>query len=169
MEGTLKMTSLRDVMKQAEADKVAVGHFNFSDLVAFNAIVAAARDRKLPVMVGVSEGEREFTGVRQAAALVKAIRDEYDYPIFLNADHTHSIAKAEAAAKAGFDEIIFDGSALAFEENIKQTIKAIEAIKSINPAIMVEGEIGWIGSSSAVLDQVPAGVGILSAPGERKD
>lgn len=168
METNLKMISLRDVLKQAAADKVAVGHFNFSDLVAFNAIVAAARDRKLPVMVGVSEGEREFTGVRQAAALVKAVRDEYDYPIFLNADHTHSIAKAEAAAKAGFDEVIFDGSALAFDENIKQTIKAIEAIKSINPAILVEGEIGWIGSSSAVIDKVPAGVGILTTLAEAK-
>ena len=162
------MTSLREVLKRAEADKIAVGHFNFSDLVAFNAIVAAARDRKLPVMVGVSEGEREFTGVLQAAALVKAIRDEYDYPIFLNADHTHSIAKAEAAAKAGFDEIIFDGSALPFEENIAQTIKAIEAIKSINPAILVEGEIGWIGSSSAVMDKVPKGVGVLTTPEEAK-
>jgi len=162
------MISLREVLKRAEADKVAVGHFNFSDLVGFNAIVASARDKKLPVMVGVSEGEREFTGVRQAAALVKAVRDEYDYPIFLNADHTHSIAKAEAAAKAGFDEIIFDGSALSFEENIKQTKKAIEAIKSINPAILVEGEIGWIGASSAVIDKVPEGVGVLTTPDEAK-
>ena len=64
------MMSLRDVLIRAEANKVAVGHFNFSDLVAFNAIVAAARDKELPVMVGVSEGEREFTGVPQAAALV---------------------------------------------------------------------------------------------------
>jgi len=119
------MTSLREVLSRAEADKVAVGHFNFSDLVAFNAIVAAARDKRLPVMLGLSEGEREFTGVRQAAALVKAVRDEYGYPIFLNADHTHSIAKAEVAAKAGFDEISFDGSALPFEENIAQTKKAI--------------------------------------------
>jgi len=162
------MTSLREVMKHAEADHVAIGHFNFSDLVAFNAIVAAARDRKLPVLVGVSEGEREFIGVAEAAALVRAIRDEYDYPIFLNADHTHSIAKAEEAAKAGFDEIIFDGSALPFEENIAQTKKAIEAIKSINPAIMVEGEIGWIGASSAVLDKVPEGVGVLTTPAEAK-
>ena len=162
------MISLREVLKRAEAEKVAVGHFNFSDLVGFNAIVASARDKKLPVMVGVSEGEREFTGVRQAAALVKAVRDEYDYPIFLNADHTHSIAKAEAAAKAGFDEIIFDGAALAFEENIKQTTTAIEAIKSINPAILVEGEIGWIGASSAVIDKVPEGVGVLTTPDEAK-
>jgi fructose-bisphosphate aldolase, class II len=162
------MTSLREVLKQAEADGVAVGHFNFSDLVAFNAIVAAARDKKVPVMVGVSEGEREFIGVRQAAALVKAVRDEYDYPIFLNADHTHSIAKAEVAAKAGFDEVIFDGSALPFEENIAQTKKAIEAIKSINPAILVEGEIGWIGASSAVLDKIPEGVGVLTTPEEAR-
>lgn len=162
------MTSLREVLNRAEADKVAVGHFNFSDLATFNAIVAAARDRSLPVMLGVSEGEREFTGVRQAAALVKSIRDEYDYPIFLNADHTHSIANAEAAAKAGFDEIIFDGSALPFEENIAQTKKAIEAIKSINPAILVEGEIGWIGASSAVLDKIPDGVGVLTTPDEAK-
>src|SRR5579862_9255710 len=166
MERTLNMTSLREVLTRADADKVAVGHFNFSDLVAFNAIVAAARDRRLPVMVGVSEGEREFTGIRQAAALVKAVRDEYDYPIFLNADHTHSIAKAEAAAKAGYDEIIFDGSAHPFEENIAQTRKAIEAIKSINPAILVEGEIGWIGASSAVIDKVPEGVGVLTTPDE---
>ena len=162
------MISLREVLQKAEADKVAVGHFNFSELVSFNAIVAAARDRKLPVMVGVSEGEREFTGVRQAAALVKAVRDEHGYPIFLNADHTHSIANAEITAKVGFDEIIFDGSALPLEENIKQTRKAIEAIKSINPAILVEGEIGWIGASSAVIDKVPEGVGILTTPEEAK-
>ena len=164
----LKMSSLREVLKRAEADRVAVGHFNFSDLVGFNAIVAAAREKNLPVMVGVSEGEREFTGVRQAAALVKAVRDEYDYPIFLNADHTHSIARAEAAAKAGFDEVIFDGSALALEENIRQTKKAIEAIKSINPAILVEGEIGWIGASSAVLEKVPEGVGVMTTPEEAR-
>ena len=162
------MKSLREVLKQAEADRVAIGHFNFSDLVAFNGIVAAAREKKLPVLVGVSEGEREFIGVPAVSALVKAIRDEYDYPIFLNADHTHSIAKAEEAAKAGFDEIIFDGSALPFEENIAQAKKAIEAIKSINPAILVEGEIGWIGASSAVLDKVPEGVGVLTTPDEAR-
>ena len=93
-------------MQDAELRKVAVGHFNFSDLVAFNAIVAAARELTLPVMVGVSEGEREFVGVRQAAALVKAVREEYGHPIFLNADHTHSLTKAEQAVRAGFDEII---------------------------------------------------------------
>jgi fructose-bisphosphate aldolase class II len=134
--------------------------------VAFNAIVAAGRGLNLPVMVGVSEGERAFVGVRQAAALVRSVREEYDYPIFLNADHTHSLAKAEEAAKAGFDEIIFDGSGLPFEENVVQTDKAVEAIKSINPSILVEGEIGWIGASSEILEKPPEGVGVLTTPQE---
>jgi fructose-bisphosphate aldolase, class II len=158
--------TLKDVLHEAERNKVAVGHFNFSDLVAFNAIVAAGRGLNLPVMVGVSEGERAFVGVRQAAALVRSVREEYDYPIFLNADHTHSLAKAEEAAKAGFDEIIFDGSGLPIEENVVQTDKAVEAIKSINPSILVEGEIGWIGASSEILEKPPEGVGVLTTPQE---
>ena len=162
------MKRLKDALQQAESDRVAIGHFNFSDLVAFNAIAAAARALNLPVMVGVSEGERAFVGVRQAAALVRSVGEEYEQAIFLNADHTHSIAKAEEAARAGFDEIIFDGSGLPFEENIDQTKRAVEAIKSINPAILVEGEIGWIGASSEILEKAPEGVGVLSTPEEAK-
>ena len=84
-------------------------------------------------MIGVSEGEREFIGVRQAAALIKSLREEYDYPIFLNADHTHSFEKANEAAQAGFDEILFDGSALPMDQNIAETKRTVAAIRAINP------------------------------------
>jgi fructose-bisphosphate aldolase class II len=119
-------------------------------------------------MIGVSEGEREFIGVREVAALIKTIREEYDYPIFLNADHTHTLAGTEAAARAGFDEIIFDGSALPFEENVAKTKSAVEAIRSINPSIVVEGEVGYIGTSSEILENTPKGWGSLTTPQEAK-
>ena len=162
------MTTLRNVLGQAEQQGVAVGHFNVSDLVALKGIFAAARDLGVPVLVGVSEGERAFMGVRQVAALAASIRDEYAYPIFLNADHTRSLANAEAAARAGFDEVLFDGSALAYEENVEQTRRAVEAIKSIDPSIVVEGELGYIGSSSEILEAAPAGLGQLTTPEEAR-
>ncbi len=162
------METLREVLTKADRDGVAVGHFNVSDLAALKAIVAAARDLKLPVLIGVSEGERGFTGVAQIAALIRCYREESEYPIFLNADHTHSLEKAEQAARAGFDEIIFDGSSLPFEKNVEQTKKAVELIKSINPNCMVEGEIGYIGSSSDVLKKVPEGAGIMTTPEEAR-
>ena len=115
------MKALRDVLSEAALFRVAIGHFNISELVGFNAVVAAVRELQVPALVGVSEGERQFLGVAQAAALVKSVREEYGLPLFLNADHTHSIAKAEQAARAGFDEILFDGSSLPFEENIRET------------------------------------------------
>jgi len=156
------MVTLREVLHDAQRRGVAVGHFNFLDLVALQASIASARELKVPVMVGVSEGERAFVGVRQAPALVKSLREETGHPIFLNADHTHSLEKAEEAARAGFDEIIFDGSGMPIEDNVKQTAKAVEAIKSINPSILVEGEVGYIGTSSEILAKAPEGIGALT-------
>ncbi len=159
------MKTLREVLADAEARHVAVGHFNISDLGELKAIFAAARELQLPVLVGVSEGEREFIGVRQAAALIKSLREQYDYPVFLNADHTHSLDKAREAAEAGFDEIIFDNSQLPMEQNIANTKAAVAAIRAINPDIIIEGEIGYIGSNSEVMDAAPAGIA-LSTPEE---
>jgi fructose-bisphosphate aldolase class II len=119
-------------------------------------------------MVGVSEGEREFVGVRQIAALVGSLREEFDLPIYLNADHTHSLAKAVEAARAGFDAIVFDASALPFEENVRQTKEAVEALKTINPAILVEGEIGDIGTGSVIHDEAPDLSKFLTTPEEAK-
>jgi len=152
------MKSLLEYLHEADEKKIAVGHFNISDIAALKAIFESARELDLPVIIGVSEGEREFVGVSQAAALVSSLRHEYNYPIFLNADHTHSIEKVKEAAMADFDQIIFDGSNLPLEENIKKTKEAVALAKSINPNVVIEGEIGFIGTSSEVMDKVPEGL-----------
>jgi len=147
------MDGLRNVLTRLETDGAALGHFNVSDLVMLKAVVAAAGQVGVPILVGASEGERNFFGVRQLAAVVNSLREEFDVPIFLNADHTHSLAKAVEAARAGFDEIIVDFSALPFEQNVSNTKQALEAIKAINPGILVEGEIGDIGTGSEIHEE----------------
>ena len=149
------MHSLRNVLEQTQRNGVAIGHFNVADLVLLKAVFAAAQELEVPIVIGVSEGEREFLGVRQIAALVRSLREEFDFPIFLNADHTHSLEKAVEAASAGFDSIVFDLSALPFDENMRQTKVAVEALKAINPAILVEGEIGDIGTGSEIHAEAP--------------
>ena len=126
------MHSLRNVLAQAQKNGVAIGHFNVADLVLLKAVFAAAQELKVPVIIGVSEGEREFIGVRQIAGLVRSLRQEFDFPIFLNADHTHSLGKAVDAAKAGFDSIVFDLSALPFDENARRVMHRI-VIKGSKP------------------------------------
>jgi fructose-bisphosphate aldolase, class II len=160
---------LRSLLEEAQSNGVAVGHFNVSDWILLKAVFASARELKVPVIVGASEGERAYMGVAQIAALVRSLREEQSVPIFLNADHTHSLDSAIAAAKAGFDSIVYDLSALPFEENVKQTRQAVEALKSINPAILVEGEIGNIGTGSEIHESVPDNSKDLTTPEEAKD
>lgn len=149
------MNSLLESLQQAQQNHRAIGHFNISDMVALKASFDGARELSVPVIVGLSEGERAFVGTRQIAAFVRSLREEFDFPIYLNADHTHSLAKALEAAKAGYDSIVFDLSALPFEENIRQTKEAVAALKSVNPSIVVEGEIGDIGSGSEIHKAAP--------------
>lgn len=144
------MDALRSVLTRLRRQGAALGHFNVADLVLLKAIVAAAAEVRVPVLVGASEGERNFLGTYELAALVKVMRAENDVPIFLNADHTHSLEKAVEAAKAGFDAVVIDFSALPFDENVSRTKETVEAIKAINPAILAEGEIGHIGTGSEI-------------------
>ncbi len=162
------MQGLREILAQAQKNGIAVGHFNIADTVLLKAVFASAHALRVPVMVGASEGERDFLGTRQLAALVRSLREEFDFPIFLNADHTHSLVKAVEAAKAGFDAIVFDLSALPFEQNARQTKEAVEALKAIHPSILVEGEIGDIGTGSEIHEQAPRLSSGLTAPEEAR-
>ncbi len=92
---------------------------------------------------------------------------ELGFPIFLNADHTHSLAKGVEAAKAGFDSIVFDLSALPFEGNAGQTKQAVEAFKAINLSMLVEGEIGVILTGSDIHESSPDLTKGLSTPEAR--
>ncbi|PIP86591.1 tagatose-bisphosphate aldolase [Candidatus Campbellbacteria bacterium CG11_big_fil_rev_8_21_14_0_20_44_21] len=152
--------SLGKIIKEAEEKKVAIGHFNVSDTEGLWAIFNSAKGLNLPVIIGVSEGERDFIGPKQAVALVRSLREEYDYPIYINADHTYSFERIKEAVQAGFDAVIFDGAKLSLEENIRLAKKSVDYAKSVNPEILVEAELGYIGTSSKLLDEIPEGAEI---------
>jgi fructose-bisphosphate aldolase class II len=154
------MKSLREVILEAAAKKIAVGHFNISDIAALKGIFGAAKSLGLPVIIGVSEGEREFIGTHAAAALVKSLREQYDYPIFINADHTYSFEKINEVVAAGFDMVIFDGAKLSVDENIRKTKEVVTYVKSVAPQMLVEAELGYIGQSSKLLKEIPEGAAI---------
>jgi fructose-bisphosphate aldolase class II len=162
------MDALLDVLARVEREGTAVGHFNVADLVLLKAVLAAAAEINVPVMVGASEGERDFFGVHELAALVKSLREESGRPVFLNADHTHSTKRAVEAVKAGFDSVVADFSALPFAENVARTQETVEAVKAINPSVVVEGEIGDIGTGSEIHDTVRSESRNLTTPEEAR-
>lgn len=161
------MISLKKALSQAKKDKVAIAHFNISDLATLKAIWSACQElsqaagKKIPVIIGVSEGEQEFLGTKQTALIIKGIRKDRDYPIFLNADHHKSLESCKVAIDAGFDAVIIDAADKSYEENVALTKAVVGyARQSKNKKVLIEGELGFIGSGSEVKDKLPDGVAI---------
>ncbi len=162
------MKTLRECIADAEAKGVAIGHFNISNLEALHGIYNAAKKLGVPVIIGLSEGEEKFVGLEQGVALVETIRERDNYPIFLNADHHGSFESVKKCIDAGYDSVIIDVAKLSFEENVtitKQCVEyAREVTKNTGRDILVEAELGFIGSGSVMRDSIPEGAGILTKP-----
>lgn len=156
------MKSLRDVINEYKSQGKALAHFNFSDSNQLKAIAMGAKETGLPVVAGLSEGEREYFPIRHARALINAYQKE-GVAIYLNADHTYSVDAAKAAIDGGVDSIVVDGAKLSFADNEKLLMQVVAYAHSkkrflgMGHDILVEGELGYIGTSSTVMDKLPDG------------
>ncbi|KKU09386.1 MAG: Ketose-bisphosphate aldolase, class-II [Parcubacteria group bacterium GW2011_GWF1_45_5] len=165
--------NLRQYSVLTTQDNFAIGHFNVSNWEGVKAIQEACAEANTPIIIGVSQGEAEFMGIETIAAIVRAFREKMNLPVFLNADHFKDMAMVESAAKAGFDSILFDAASDSWEDNIAKTKQAVDLVKSINPNILVEGELGYIGVGSVVRDKIPEGAVIdesfMTTPEQAKE
>ncbi len=151
--------TLREEIAEAKDENRAIAHFNVSDSTQLSGVLRAARRAEEPVIIGVSEGEGEFIGLTAIAALVRAARDGGQH-VYLNADHSYSLERAKAAIDAGFDAVIIDGAKLSFEENMEMTRATVAYARGNEREVLVEGELGYIGTSSKILDKLPEGVAV---------
>lgn len=167
----MQQKSLRTYIEEAQEKGVAVGHFNFSSFDVAKAIVEAAQELDQPVILGLSEGERDFAGVPEAAAYVQAIRKDLYEPVFLNADHTYSYERVVEAVEAGFDMVIFDDAGGDLEKNIEEAKRCRDFVAEYNAThgtdVLFEAELGYIGQSSKILDALPEGLQ-MTTPEEAK-
>ncbi len=141
--------TIKDYLKKGEAEKFAIGQFNFSDFAQMKAIVQAGQVLNSPVILGTSEGESAFFGLEEAVALRNVLRKRTGMPIFLNLDHGKSFEYLKKAIDAGYDMVHFDGSKLSLEENIKITKEVVKYAHK--KGVTVEGEVGKIGNDASRL------------------
>ena len=160
------MKSAVDYIHKAQKEGFAIPHFNFSNAETLRAIIEVANQLKSPIFVATSEGERKFIGPRQAKRLVEAFKEEFQIPIFLNADHTKSWEKAKEAVDVGYDAVLIDASKLPFQENIELTKKVLNYAKDKKPDIIIEGEIGYLRGESKIQEFVEIKEEDLTKPEE---
>lgn len=153
------MQTLRETIEEFKSTNRALGHFNISDSNQLHAVVAAAKETNLPVIVGLSEGERDFFPLMEVRALI----DKYQaqgVQVYLNADHTYGVEKVQHAISDGVDSVVVDGAKLPFEENVHLLATCVKYARASGRDVLMEGELGYIGTSSNVMDTLPEGAAI---------
>ncbi len=160
--------TLKNYFKKAQKEKWAIGQFNFSTLEQLRGIFEAGKNLKSPLILGTSEGESKYLGLKQIIALTEILKSEHNSPVFLNLDHGKNVDWVKSAIDYGYDEVHFDGSALPFEENIKL---AKEIVKyGHKKGVLVEGELGVIKGESAMhKENISVGENDLTDPNQVKE
>ncbi len=156
-----------DLIKKYEKEGKCIAHFNVSNLDQLRAICEVAKELNEPVIIGASEGEREYIGVNMLRQMVDEVKREYSVPIYLNADHTYTFEKVMEVVEAGYDSVIVDGAKLPYQENVDLVKKCVDWVREYENKnstenrkikVLVEAELGYIGQSSSLNDSLPEGV-----------
>jgi len=164
-----------ELINQYKKAGKAIAHFNISNLDQARAIVQVAEELKQPVIIGASEGEREYMGIDMVRTIVNELNQEYEVPVFLNADHTYTLEKVIEVVEAGYDSVIVDGAKLPYEENVALVKKCVDYVQGYEEKngrrVLVEAELGYIGQSSSLNTALPEGVteANLTTPEQAKD
>ncbi len=146
----MSIVNAKEIMLPAAKEGWAVGAFNVTDLLQFEAVIDAAIEKKAPVIVQTSVKPSQFLGTDMMVAIYRTLAESAPVPVCLHLDHSTDIAYCKKCADAGYTNIMIDASKQSYEENIRQTKEVVDYAHSVGN-ISVEGELGTVGG---VEDQI---------------
>lgn len=139
----MPLVTSKEMLLDARKNHYAIGGFNANNMEIVQAIVEAAEEERSPVIIQASQGAIKYAGLDMIVALVKTLAERTFIPIALHLDHGTDYHQNIQCLRAGFTSLMFDGSALPFDENVELTKKVVEMAHAVD--IPVEAEIGQIG------------------------
>ncbi|HLD71956.1 MAG TPA: class II fructose-1,6-bisphosphate aldolase [Candidatus Nanoarchaeia archaeon] len=137
------LANTKTILEKARRGGYAVGHFNINNLEMVQGIVQAAENLRSPVILATSEGAIEYAGMNFLFCLVFTASELSRVPIALHLDHGKNLKIIKRAIDLGYSSVMFDGSHLPFEENVRLTKQVVQLAHCRK--VSVEAELGTIG------------------------
>ena len=150
----MALVSSKELLNDARKRGYAVGAFNANNLEYVQAIIEAAEEEKAPVILQASQGAIKYAGLDHIVAMVRASAEKASVPVVLHLDHGTDFLQNVRCLRAGFTSLMFDGSALPFDENVAITKKIVEIAHACN--VPVEAELGQVPQAGATREDVEA-------------
>jgi len=139
------LVTLKEILQDAREKKYAVGAFNLLNLEMARGIIEAAREERSPVILGVAQVHLPYLPFEYACLVMNHIAARTDVPVCLHFDHGTDMDAVLAAARGGFSSVMYDGSALPYEENVRNTREVVRLVRGLG--VSVEAELGHVGGA----------------------
>lgn len=137
------LATLNDVMKIAEKKKIAVGSFNTPNLEALQAVIEAAEELDLPVIIQFAQCHEPWIPLAMIGPIMVNAAKKSKVPVCVHLDHGETLEYLQQALDMGFTSIMYDGSTLSYEENLENTKRAVAMATKTGAS--VEAELGSMG------------------------
>ncbi len=137
------LATLNDVMKIAEERKIAIGSFNTPNLESLEAVIRAAEELSLPVIIQFAQCHEPWIPLSVIGPVMVEAAKRADVPVCVHLDHGETLEYLQQALAIGFTGIMYDGSVLSYEENLANTKRAVAMAKATGAS--VEAELGSMG------------------------
>ena len=134
------MTNLKTILIPAYEKKYAVGSFNSYNYETFRGSIEAGVETGTPIIAAFGAKYLANMSLETASALVHSLAEPLDIPICLHLDHSKDMEVIFRAIQAGFGSVMYDGSALPFEENLANTRAVCRVAHACG--VSVEAELG---------------------------
>ncbi len=134
-----------EMFKKAYEGGYAIGAFNVNNMEIVQGITEAAKENNSPLILQVSSGARKYAKHVYLMKLIEAAVLDTDLPIAIHLDHGSSFEMCKECIDGGFTSVMFDGSSLPFEENIRIAKQVADYAHSQKNYVTVEAELGTLG------------------------
>ncbi len=165
------LISLKEMLEDARNKKYAIPAFDVTNYEMIRCVIEICAEERSPAIFMCLKPDLEGNGLGFISAMIKHASSIYrDIPVCIHLDHAVSAAEIKRAIEAGFNSVMYDGSQLPFDQNVKNTLEVVEYAHKLG--ISVEAELGHVSDAIAgtgedmLTDKGEAGQGHSKTPDE---
>ena len=136
------LVTLDELLPKYLDQDAAVGAFNLAVFPDLQVLIQAAEEMKAPVIMQLSPSVSEYMGYDYWGMVGREMAKRAAVPVVLHLDHANRVEPIWKALDAGYSSVMFDGSQLPFDENVRITREVVKRAETYG--VSVEAEIGSV-------------------------
>jgi fructose-bisphosphate aldolase class II len=143
----MSLISLTEILTDADSKGYAVGLFNVVGTDSLKAIIKGAEECNSPVIIGLAEVHLPYAPLELLAPMMVDSAKRSKVPVAVHLDHGEMFETIIKTMHYGFTSVMFDGSVLNYNDNVKKTREIVKIAKALG--VSVEAELGHVGGAEA--------------------